>query len=212
MSPPDILLFLKWAALIVLGLTAASWVAVFIPQRPCWRKWLTLLPAFATMRIAADMLAETAVRRFSTPDKKHLTFPFRWMDTDDNDLGGDEGWRSEHIEPGSDPYSDENRIGWMKRNGGHHAAYYLFGVPAPGPVFRPFWPLRVVALVLTLVSLVAYVATQSLWAFAATVACLALLVASLMMQPRYLDLFVGWKGNEAGRSGYVFTVRIKTKP
>ena len=76
-------------------------------------------------------LAPIAVIFFSTPDKKHLTF-FKFLETIDNDLGGDNGWQTVHIAPGSDPYSNWNRIGWLWRNGFDRIAYFWLGCGEAG--------------------------------------------------------------------------------
>ena len=46
----------------------------------------------------------------SSSDTFEVTQAPKLTITDDNDLGGDFGWQSEHIKPGSDPYSNYNRI------------------------------------------------------------------------------------------------------
>lgn len=99
-----------------------------------WLKYLLLLPLFVAMRLATYPLAPVAVafrRGFQ------LRRPFLWMMTDDNDLLGDEGWVHAHCDGDSETYCCMVR--WLWRNGGHHAAYHLFGCPAGrGPVFRRF--------------------------------------------------------------------------
>jgi len=90
--------------------------------------WLVVTPFHLATDILIYPLAPIAIECCSTDDRKHLEFPFEWMETIDNDLGGDSGWVNEHIEPGSDPYSDWNRTKWLWRNGGHGLTYGLFGV------------------------------------------------------------------------------------
>jgi hypothetical protein len=90
--------------------------------------WLVFLPIHLTTWVAKWPLAPIAVECCSTEDNKHLWVPFRWLETIDNDLGGDSGWKNEHIEPGSDPYSDWNRIKWLWRNGGNWTNYWILGV------------------------------------------------------------------------------------
>ena len=93
-------------------------------------RYLLLLPLFILMRLSTFILAPFAVayqRDF------HLRFPFRWMDTIDNDLRGDGspgdgGWQGEHCPP-DDPASYCCMVKWMFRNGGNWASYYTFGVP-----------------------------------------------------------------------------------
>jgi hypothetical protein len=105
-----------------------------------WLKYVLLLPFFILMRLSTYPLAPIAVTFFSTRDRLSLLPPFEWMMTDDNWLVGDEHWR--RIITG-DPLSLKNRIGWMWRNGGHHASYFLFGCPRPSayPTHRTFTPL-----------------------------------------------------------------------
>jgi hypothetical protein len=92
--------------------------------------WTVLIPVQVGVAVLRYPLAPVAVTMFSTEDKKHLELPFHWLETIDNDLGGDSGWVNEHIEPGSDPYSDWNRIKWLWRNGGDWVSYYIIGIDA----------------------------------------------------------------------------------
>jgi len=91
-------------------------------------KWLLLMPLHLLVWLSRYIFAVPAVLLFSTKDRKHLRFPFRWLETQDNDLGGDFGWQSEHIKPGSDPYSNYNRIMWLFRNGGQVVEYKVLGI------------------------------------------------------------------------------------
>ena len=104
-----------------------------------WLKYILLLPAFILVVLARYPLAPIAVIFFSTSDKKRLRKPFEWLMTDDNDLDGDESWQRKN----PDPMSLLNRIRWLWRNGGHHAAYHFFGCPRPSdyPASRTFTPL-----------------------------------------------------------------------
>lgn len=88
------------------------------------KRYLAYLLPFIVMRLATFPLAFVAV--YFQKDWK-LRWPFRWMDTDDNDLRGDEGWKSEHCFP-HPPDTYCCMVKWMWRNGGHHAAYHLFGM------------------------------------------------------------------------------------
>lgn len=107
-----------------------------------WIKYLLLLPSFILHGLFRPILPWIVVPFFSTPDKRHLRWPFQWFETWDVDLGGDEGWRTEHV-AGTDPYSTWNRIKWLLRNGGSSASYTLFGcsVDDPHPFFRPYLPI-----------------------------------------------------------------------
>lgn len=66
---------------------------------------------------------------------KQLKFPFRWLDTIDNNLDGDDGWKSEHLS-GSNPSSYWNQVRWLWRNGGNRFNYYVIGVSFAE---RPSW-------------------------------------------------------------------------
>jgi len=64
-----------------------------------------------------------------------LRTPFMWLDTIDNSLLGDSGWRSEHLS-GSDPTSYWNMVRWIWRNGGNRFNYFVIGVSFES---RPAW-------------------------------------------------------------------------
>lgn len=101
-------------------------------------RYLVLLPFYILFSIFARLCAPIAVVFFSTPDKRFLRFPFRWLMTLDADLGGDVYW-PQHI-TGS-RYSTWNRIRWMLRNGGHYGSYFWFGCNVGDsrfPEFRRF--------------------------------------------------------------------------
>ena len=91
-------------------------------------QWLLYAPLQILVALVRYPLAPIAVVFFSTKDRKHLRL-FGFLETIDNDLGGDSGWVNEHIKPGSDPYSNWNRIKWLWRNGGDWVSYYVIGVP-----------------------------------------------------------------------------------
>lgn len=84
--------------------------------------------SYAVAHIAAVTLrypmSPIAVLFFSTDDKRHLT-SFNWLETLDNDLSGDRGWRTEHIT--GDPLSNWNRIKWLWRNGANSFNYKVLG-------------------------------------------------------------------------------------
>lgn len=87
-------------------------------------RYSLLLIPFIIMRLSIFPIAPIAVFFGS---QKHLRWPFKWVDTIDNDLGGDEGWKTEHIV--GNPYSYKNKVLWIWRNGGNWASYYTFGLP-----------------------------------------------------------------------------------
>lgn len=149
--------------------------------------WVACLPVHLTVAIAKFPLAPVAVYGFSTEDKKHLETPFQWLETTDNDLGGDYGWQHEHIEPGSDPYSDWNRVGWLWRNGGHAVNYGLLGIDAePVPDFSRGLNVR----------------DDGFWLYRN---------GFPISDTKSLEVFWGWHiyGIVDGRNKYVFTTRIK---
>ena len=55
-------------------------------------RYIVRLPAMFVITAAAYLLAPFAVWLFSTDDKRHLTH-LRWLETIDNDLTGDPGWK-----------------------------------------------------------------------------------------------------------------------
>lgn len=107
-----------------------------------WLKYFILLPFFLAKGIARPILPWIVVPFFSTPDKRHLRWPFQWFETWDVDLAGDEGWQTEHVK-GQNPLTTWNRIKWLLRNGGSATSYTIFGCKAddPHPFWRPYLPL-----------------------------------------------------------------------
>lgn len=97
--------------------------------KPRKAEWYRKLVIHILVWLAKYPLAPIAVLLFSTPDGKQLRRPFLWLQTNDNDLGGDSGWKNEHIKPGSDPYSFWNKVKWLWRNGGHDFNYKVLGTP-----------------------------------------------------------------------------------
>lgn len=93
-------------------------------------RWALCLIVHIVAIVARYPLAPIAAVFFTTNDKRHLLFPFRWLGTIDNDLSGDDGWKSEHIT--GDPLSAWNRIKWLWRNGGNALNYGLLGVSHDG--------------------------------------------------------------------------------
>lgn len=77
-------------------------------------------------RNCSILLSPVAVYFFSTPDKLYLT-RFKWLETIDNDLSGDDAWKNLRLW-GTDPLSFINRTRWLWRNGGNYVNYMVFGV------------------------------------------------------------------------------------
>lgn len=90
-------------------------------------------------------LAIIAVLFFSSPDKKSLTY-FKFLETIDNDLTGDSGWKSEHL-IGTNQLDYINRIRWLWRNGGNRFNYYVIGVNADQRPKWAFWSSRQIPLI-----------------------------------------------------------------
>ena len=76
-----------------------------------------------------------------------LRWPFHWLDTIDNDLRGDEGWKAEHLWPSK--YSDNyfNMVRWLWRNGGNRFNYFTIGVSAENRPIWAFWYHRNIPLI-----------------------------------------------------------------
>jgi hypothetical protein len=154
-------------------------------------KWLLLLPIHILIIITRYPLAPIAVLLCSSADRKQLT-DWRWLETIDNDLAGDTGWRNEHIKPGSDPLSFWNRVRWLWRNGGNSANYNLLGC-AYDPNLPP----------LNTAGGVCLSRRDGYW----------LLRKFIPLFGKYLELFWGWGlyGPVNGRCKFTFTTRIKSK-
>lgn len=102
-------------------------------------QWLFYLPLHVIVIALRYPLAPIAVLLFSSKDKRSLTF-MHWLETIDNDLSGDEGWKTVHIKPGSDPLSYRNRVGWLWRNGGNRFNYTVIGCKVkPLPRSDGYW-------------------------------------------------------------------------
>lgn len=149
-------------------------------------RWLVyLLPHFVAV-IVRYPLAPLAVVFFSSNDKRHLTF-FKWIETIDNDLSGDAGWRYEHIS--GDPLSTWNRIKWLWRNGGNALNYGLLGCD-----FHPYDLSKTD-------NNKFYQRTDGYWIFRKFLR---------VTSTRYLELFIGWAlyGPQLGRCKFVCTIRL----
>lgn len=151
-------------------------------------RWLCYLPLNLLMGLAVIPLAPIAVAFFSTDDKRHLT-RFKWMETIDNDLSGDSGWKEEHL-IGNDPLSWLNRTRWLWRNGGNSVNYNLLGCDDIGCVQdKPYhWK-----------------NDQGYWLYRRRFA---------LFGDWSLEVFMGWAllGGKQGRCKFVCSIRGKTKP
>jgi hypothetical protein len=96
--------------------------------------YLLYFPAWLAVIIARYPAAVIAVLCFSSPDRLSLT-RWHWLETIDNDLSGDSGWKAEHIGV-ADPLNSWSRIKWLWRNGGSRFNYYTIGVSYSN---RPSW-------------------------------------------------------------------------
>lgn len=132
-----------------------------------------------------------AVLFFSTHDRRNLT-AMRWLETIDNDLTGDSGWREEHL-VGADPLSTINRIRWLWRNGGNALNYQLFGCAD-----ALYWRM-----------------TASLKPFMKRPDGYWLYRRFFRLTNQvWLEVFMGWAllGPQQGRCKYVCTIRLRSKP
>lgn len=87
--------------------------------------WPFFVIAQAIVVIASFLMAPVAVLCCSTSDRRHLT-RWRWLETIDNDLSGDFGWKTFHLW-GGNPLSWINRTRWLWRNGGNTVSYMVLG-------------------------------------------------------------------------------------
>ena len=151
-------------------------------------RWLSLLLPHLLLSLLRYPLAVVAVVFFSTSDRRHLT-RLRWLETIDNDLAGDSGWREEHLF-GSDPLSTLNRIRWLWRNGGNALNYTVLGVPFGAPTFQ--------------VDAYRWRRTDGAWLYR----------RFIPLGFRHLELFFGWAllGPQQGRCKYVCSIRLRSKP
>jgi hypothetical protein len=76
----------------------------------------------------------------------NLRTPFHWLETIDNDLTGDSGWKTEHLS-GSDPTSYKNKVRWIWRNGGNRFNYYTIGVSYSNRPSWAFWSQKAIPLI-----------------------------------------------------------------
>lgn len=128
---------------VVFYLTVGVWLAIWATALvlsfrnhgvKAWRYALLSIP-FWVVFFARYPLAFVAVW---LSDRVHLRWPFRWLDTIDNTLKGDEGWQNEHLW-GSNADAYINQVRWLWRNGGNRFNYCTIGVPDPLPADWVFW-------------------------------------------------------------------------
>ena len=98
-------------------------------------QYLIRFPLWLLVIIARYPLAFIAV---AFQKDLQLQWPFRWLDTIDNNLTGDSGWKSEHLS-GSDPKSYWNMVRWIWRNGGNRFNYYVIGIADDDIPEWSFW-------------------------------------------------------------------------
>lgn len=110
--------------------------AFYSQGRKAWR-YVMFFPAFSLVVLLRYPAAVIAVLLFSSPDKLTLS-RWKWLETIDNTLIGDLGWRTEHM-IGHDPLAWYNRIGWLWRNGGNRFNYEVLGIPASTPPAWAWW-------------------------------------------------------------------------
>lgn len=158
-------------------------------------QWLIYLPLHVLTVLLRYPLAPIAVIFFSTPDRKHLTF-FKFLETQDVDMGGDTGFQTHHITPGSDPYSVWNRIRWGFRNGCQTLTYRWFGVN-----FDKEWADSISA---TSEGKIFFVRPDGAW---------LLFIDNKPLFGRFLTIFFGFgiRSNINGKSKFSCTVRFKAK-
>lgn len=94
--------------------------------------WLRLWPADILSTLACWLLAPFVVP-FAADG--HLPPAFWWMETPDNSLDGDNGWKTEHWQwrySLPDPLANYvGRVGWLWRNPAYAFALDVLGAPIP---------------------------------------------------------------------------------
>ena len=149
-------------------------------------QWLLLFPVNIIYSIICTALSPFAAL-FVTDDRRFLRQPFVWLDTIDNDLSGDDGWKQEHVW-GVDPLSWINRTRWLIRNGGNKVSYGAFGCLDTGYLQHGFY----------------YANTEGYWLYRRPI---------WITSTRFIDLFIGWNlpGAKHDRAKYTSSFRLKTK-
>lgn len=154
------------------------------------RRYCLFLIPHLLLSVLRYPLAVIAVLFFSTKTGRHLT-RFEWLETIDNDLSGDSGWKEEHL-IGPDPLSMINRIRWLWRNGGNTVNYGLLGVDD-----NPSW-----RVVYGCASGPRWERPDGAWLYRRYISLAGL---------RYVELFFGWAlfGPQKGRCKIVCSIRLK---
>ena len=150
-------------------------------------QWLLLFPVNLVFSVLCVLISPIAAF-FVTDDRRFLLQPFVWLETMDNDLGGDDGWKEEHL-IGKDPLSWLNRTRWLIRNGGNKISYGTFGCPDAYFVkeSKYYWK-----------NIFGYwLYSRPIW----------------ITKTRFIDLFIGWNlpGAKQGRAKFTSSFRLKTK-
>lgn len=149
-----------------------QWILLFLPNL-----------AFSLFCILISPIAAL----YLTPDRKHLISPFTWLETVDNDLSGDDGWKQEHLW-GSNPLSYINITRWLIRNGGNKISYGFFGCPMTPFQTTGFYSED----------------CNGYWLYRRPIQ---------ITQTRFIDFFIGWNlpGAKFDRVKYACSFRLKTK-
>jgi hypothetical protein len=148
-------------------------------------RWLIRLPVWLVIVVVRYPAALIAIWLFSSLDRRHLV-RWCWLETIDNDLSGDTGWKQEHIAAGSDPLSSWNRIRWLWRNGGNRFNYEVIGCRNIGCIQ---------------IDAFHWANTDGFWLYRRYVP----------FAGRLIDLYFGWSltGPQKGRCKFVCQVRLK---
>lgn len=151
-------------------------------------QWLLLLLINLIFSILCVVISPIAAL-FVTDDRRFLLQPFVWLETIDNDLSGDDGWKQEHL-IGNDPLSWLNRTRWLIRNGGNKVSYGALGCLDTGYATSvPGWY---------------HENTEGYWLYRRPI---------WITSTRFIDLFIGWNlpGAKYGRAKFTSSFRLKTK-
>lgn len=150
-------------------------------------QWLLLFPVNLVFSVLCVLVSPIAAL-FVTDDRRFLLQPFTWLETIDNDLSGDDGWKEEHL-IGKDPLSWLNRTRWLIRNGGNKVSYGAFGCADSYFVKESeyYWK-----------NIFGY------WLYRRPV---------WITKKRFIDVFIGWNlpGAKYGRAKFTSSFRLKTK-
>lgn len=154
--------------------------------------WFVYLLAHLALVILRYPLAIVAVAFFSTDNKRHLT-ALQWLETVDNDLSGDSGWKETHL-IGDDPLSFWNRVRWLWRNGANALSYGALGVDD-----MPGWRAAELA---TNAKAIKHVRSDGAWLYRRFIPA----------GNCFVELFFGWAllGPQSGRCKFVCSIRLRT--